>query len=119
MAKRRTDLGTLLPQDFIIKGLNQRRDLLEEQREEIETQLELIERELKRFGVHGNNGSSHLAKGRRGGRKGRRTRRSREEIQAAAKKVVDFISAGGKEGRSGREIKAKFGALLPSVKGWL
>jgi len=51
------------------------------------------------------------------GSKGKR--RSKEELQQTAAEVVAFIKSAGKEGVSGSDIKAKFGSLLPSVKGWL
>lgn len=42
-------------------------------------------------------------------RGGRRIRRSAEELQKFAAEVVEFIKAGGEEGRTGGEINAKFG----------
>src|SRR5690348_2312634 len=59
------------------------------------------------------------AKAARASKRAGRKRRSRADLETQAAEVVKFIAGKGKEGVTGKEIKAQFGGLLPSVNAWL
>jgi hypothetical protein len=48
--------------------------------------------------------------------KPKRTRRSSEAVKAQAMEMAAFVKSKGKEGATGKEIAAKFGPVLPSIK---
>ena len=52
-------------------------------------------------------------------KKGKRTRRSSADVKAQAMEMVAFIKSKGKEGVAGKEISAKFGPVLPSIKAFI
>ena len=121
MAKRRSgDLSSILaPLADIVNRLKVRRNELAED-------LSLVDAELARFDGSGNGRASRKSATRVSSngagsvrRKRKRIRRSREQIEAVARDIVKFIQDGGKDGRGGRDIKAKFGAILPSTKAFL
>jgi hypothetical protein len=109
----------LAPLSEIIEKLKERRALLEDQKRSVEAEIELIEGELARLnGGHGRAKKGERAEPDKRGR-GKRVRRTRDQVEAHAGQIVDYIRSKGKEGVSGREIKAKFGAVLPTVQAYL
>lgn len=109
MAKAFDLKSVLAPVDDIIRRLRVRRD-------QLVAEVDVIDRELARLGGGTRGATGKVARGaKRAGRK----RRSRSDLEARAAEVVQFISDKGKEGATGKEIKAQFGALLPSVNAWL
>lgn len=112
MAKRFNLKRILAPVGDIVRKLKSRRD-------ELMGEVDLIDSQLARFGGgvagNGRKKQSTAAAPKRRGRK----RRSRQDLEMIAQEVVQFIGGKGKEGVSGKEIKAQFGDLLPSVNAWL
>ena len=106
----------LAPVDDVVRRLKTRRD-------ELLAEARLIDDQISRFsGAKGSNGRSAQTfsnETERAKPRGSRKRRSRADLEAQAKDVVAFIADKGKDGVTGREIKAKFGDLLPSVNAWL
>lgn len=120
MAKDFDLKSVLAPVDTIVKRLSRHRAQLQEEIDLIDTQLARFDglasgtTRAKKVEVEAEDAPAPKRRG-----KGKRTRRSREEIDAFAQQIVDFIKATGKEGTTGKEIKAKFGKLPPSVNAWL
>jgi len=109
----------LKPVQKIVRRLKDRRDYLMAEVDEIDTHLTALGSKRGRRAkarVKGD-GSGIEPTGTK--RKGKRTRRSREELVQTAGEVVELIKGAGKEGATAKQIKAKFGNLLPSVNAWL
>jgi hypothetical protein len=111
--KRKTSIQDILApiKDIVARLQGRRRDLMEE--------VNLLDSELTRLGGSSKRGRGKAAAAGGPVRRGKRRRRKREDIEAQAAEVVEFISSAGKAGASGKEIKTKFGNLLPSVNAWL
>ena len=94
----------------------------------LQRQYDKHQREAARIGaiiasVLGSAPKPKLAKGnaavRTAIKRRKRVRRSPAQLKSAADAIVQFVKSKGKEGAIGREIKSRFGALLPSVKVWV
>jgi len=118
--KRRKSSATI---DDILSPLSDVLDRLNRRREVVAAELAQLDDHIARIGGHGRRGRKAAIVATDGApvarRKGKRTRRSREELETQAAEIADFIKSAGKEGATGKEIKTKFGNLLPSVNAWL
>lgn len=108
----------LEPVKAIVRKLNDRRSVLMEEIGEIDKHLTAMGGKIGRRAKPAASGSE--ANGASNGvRQGKRRRRSREDLVKMADEVVELIKTKGKEGATAKEIKEKFGNLLPSVNAWL
>jgi hypothetical protein len=108
MAKQFNLARILAPVGNIVRRLKKRRHILM-------AEVELLDRKISRFG----GGRQQRDKVVGAVRKGKRKRRSRVQLDEMAAGIIAFIKGKGKAGARGKEIKAKFGNLLPSVNAWL
>jgi len=111
MAKKFNLKKILAPVGDIVRKLKNRRG-------ELMSEVEIIDRELSRFGGsrRGRRPNQAPATAKR---RGKRKRRSREELDALAEEIFKFIGSKGKGGVTGKEIQAQFGPMVPSVNAWL
>jgi hypothetical protein len=117
MAKQFNLKRIMEPVKDIVRKLKDRRSYLMEEVDE-------IERHLKAMGDRAGNGrrakrDDDATEASNGIHKRKRSRRSREELVTIAGEIVELIRSKGKEGATAKEIKVKFGNLLPSVNAWL